>query len=315
MEQTPWRMVQEFFKKYDDKTGNYTEVELKSDQKTIKLYKNSDGSITVYDPFLESDICYGRCSVEARILITGKIRDERDVLHLQLTSASNVILSKGKHSGHSYYSISLEHYRKDGHKIRLLVAEPGAQSMCLYVHDVIYEGGSDVIVEDMEQTIKQNIVQINVDKPWDLMIGYLRSSIKGNDIYLDEVNKIIFYLKNDSNRYLERNSIERLVMVRDDDGNISITYVSNNLNEMFEEKNFKGVKVMKENLLVGEEGEREELQIYEEEKDDDINVIYIDQYPRGERGHTMRLGFAVRFEDCDRITRVSSYKIIGMEVC
>ena len=313
--QTPWEMVQEFFKEFDGKTGNYTEVEFKKEKTIIKLYKNSDGSITVYDPSLEFYIGCGRCSVNARILIKGSIRDDHGVLELQLNSASNIILSKGKHGGHSDYSISLEHYREKGHELRLLVAEPGAQSMCHYIHNVIYDGESGMIVQSMEQPAKKNTVQIDVDKPWDLMIGYLKSSLKGNDIYLEEVNRLIFYLKNDGNHYLENNSVQILTMERGDNSNISIVYVSNKLNEMFNEIKFKGIAIKKENLLVGEDGERKELQIYGvKECDDCISVIYIDEYPRGKRGHTMRLGFALKFEGNGYITRTSSYKIIGMEV-
>lgn len=314
-ERTPWEMVQEFFKKFDGKNGNYTEVELKNKKTIIKLYKNSDGSITVYDPSLEFDIASGHCSVNARILITGKIAYNDDVLDLELTSAHNIILSKGKYGGNSYYSIDLSHYEEDGHKIRLLVSEPGAQSMSHYISNVIYEGENDMVVQSIEQSAKKSTVQIDVDKPWDLMVAYLRSSLKGNDINKDEVNRVIFYLKNDGNKYLEENSIQILTMERGNDGNISIVYVSNKLNEIFNEIEFKGIAIKKENLLVGEDGERKELQIYGvKECDDYISLIYIDEYPRGNRGRTMRLGFAMKFEGNGYILRTNSYKIIGMEV-
>ena len=47
--QTPWEMLQEFFIEFDGKTNDYAEVDLE----TIKLCKNADGSITVYDSGLE----------------------------------------------------------------------------------------------------------------------------------------------------------------------------------------------------------------------------------------------------------------------
>ena len=111
-ERTPWEMVQEFFRKSDGKTGNYTEVELKTEHGIIKLYKNFDGSITVYDPGLEFDIARGRCDVKTRILIEGRITDDHDILHLTLVSASNIILSRVKHGGNSYYKIELEQNRE-----------------------------------------------------------------------------------------------------------------------------------------------------------------------------------------------------------
>lgn len=313
-ERTPWEMVQEFFRKSDGKTGNYTEVELKTEHGIIKLYKNFDGSITVYDPGLEFDIARGRCDVKTRILIEGRITDDHDILHLTLVSASNIILSRVKHGGNSYYKIELEQNREKGHEIRLLIGEPGCASLTGFVRNIVYEEGDEMIVQSMAQPANKNTVQIDVDKPWDLMVGYLKSSLKGNDINKEKVSRVIFYLKNDSNRYLEDNSIQRLTMDRSSDGNISIVYVSNSLNEIFEEKNFKGIKIMKENLLVGEDGERKELQIYDEHDEEETNLIYIDEYPRGNRGRTMRLGFAMKFEENNRILRTASYKIIGMEV-
>ena len=301
--QTPWEMLQEFFIEFDGKINDYAEVDLGK----IKLCKNADGSITVYDPGLEDSIEHGRYSDKAKILVEGKIEHDHGVLGLELKSAPNMILSKRKYHGHSYYSIKLSHYPDDGHEIRLLVCEPGLQSMCHYIDNIKYGGESDVIIQNVNQTKPENIIQINVDEPWDLIVGYLRSSIKGKEINKDKVNKIVFYLKNESS-----NSIEYLEMKRDDKDTIIID-VSKPLTQGFRESDFRGNKVIKENLLIGEDGERKEIRICEEGESITC-MIYIDEYPRGDRGNTMRLGFAMKPNGIERIIRINSYKIIGIEV-
>lgn len=137
MEQTPWEILKSFLREYDHKDGNYIEIKLGN---KIKLRKNPDESITVYDLNLESLITCGRCNDEARILIKGKIENDYDVLNLELKSASNIILSKRKYRGPSYYSIELSYYKEDGHKIRLLITEPGSQSMNYFINNIIYKG-------------------------------------------------------------------------------------------------------------------------------------------------------------------------------
>ena len=317
-ERTPWEMVQEFFNKFNGKTGNYIKIEMEigqvSPEKVIKLKKDFDGSVIIYDPSLENDILFGRYKPDSRILIKGELEDRHDSVHLKLRSESGVILSKRRYGGDPYYKFELEYHKEGGHEIHALISEPGLASTRYTVYKINYEEQSEIHLDGVQQTAQKITVQIDVDKPWDLMIGYLKSSLKGNDIYLEEVNRVIFYLKNDSNKYLEENSIQILTMERGNDSNISIVYVSNKLNGMFNELKFKGVTIKKENLLVGEEGERKELQIYGVKEDDYMNVIYIDEYPRGKRGHTMRLGFAMKFEGNGYILRTSSYKIIGMEV-
>ena len=307
--QTPWEMLQEFFIEFDGKINDYAEVDLG----TIKLCKNVDGSITVYDPGLEDGIERGRYSDKAKILIGGKIEHDHGALCLELKSAPNMILGKGKYYGHSYYRINLSHYPDDGHEIRLLVCEPGLQSMCYYIDNIKYGGESDVIIQNVKQTKPENVIQVNVDKPWDLIVGYLRSSIKGNEINKDKVNKIIFYLKNDSSQYLETNPVEYLEMKRDENDDTIIIDVSKSLTQAFREADFKGNKVIKENLLVGENGERKEIQICDEHESITC-MIYIDEYPRGDRGNTMRLGFAIKPNGINRIIRLNSHKIIGIEV-
>ena len=312
-DRTPWEMVQEFFKEFDGKNGDYSEVNLESDFKTIRLCKSTDGSVTVYDPTLEYNIERGHYSEKTRILVRGKVGYDCGVLNLVLNSASNMILSKKKHGGYSYYHFDLSHYKKNGHVLRMIAAAPGTCGMDSYVERVEYGGENSVYVQSAEPATGKNVVQVDVDMPWDLMIGYLRSSIKGHDVNKEEVNRVAFYLKNDEIDYLEKDSIQTLVMSREGDG-ISIVRVSNILNELFEESNIRGVRVMKENLQVGGEGERKELQIYGEPNGDETNLIYIDEYPRGERGQTMRLGFGMKYASYDHIVRVASYKIIGMEV-
>lgn len=312
VEPTPWEMLQEFFIEFDGKITDYTEVELKDRQFTLKLYKNADGSITVYDHILESEIGRGKYSDKSRILIKGTIKYDHGALVLNLKSAPNMILGKGRYRENSYYSINLTHYKEDGHQIKLLVSLPGLGSLSYTIDNVKYDGENGMIIQNIQQTTRKNIIQIDVDKPWDLIIGYLRNSIKRNDINKDEINRIIFYLRNDSNKYLENNSIEYLEMKRDDNDNIIIN-VSKKLTEAFNETDFKGNKVIKENLLIGEDGERKEIRICEE-NEDTISIIYIDEYPRGNRGKTMRLGFAIKIEDWDNITRLNSYKVIGIEV-
>ena len=307
--QTPWEMLQEFFIEFDGKINDYSEVDLE----TIKLYKNADGSITIYDEDLEYEIKRGRYSDKAKILVEGKIEHDHGALDLELRSAPNMILGKGKYRGHSYYRINLSHYPDDGHEIRLLVCEPGLQSMCYYVSNIKYGGESDVIIQNTKPTKPENVIQVNVDKPWDLIVGYLRSSIKGNEINKDKVNKIIFYLKNDSTQYLETNSVEYLEMKRDENDDTIIIDVSKQLTQAFREADFKGNKVIKENLLIGEDGERKEIQICQE-SESIISIIYIDEYPRGDRGNTMRLGFAIQPKGINRIIRLNSHKIIGIEV-
>lgn len=316
-DQTPWEMLQEFFRRFDGKTGNYTEVELKTKEKTIKLNKIPDGNIIVHDSILEFYIARGRYSDKARILIEGKIRDNYDVLELRLNSASNMILSKGKHSGHSNYSIILQNYKRNGHEIKLLVCEPGAASMGDFIDNVIYGGENDMLVQSVEEPAKKNENQIDVDIPWDLMIGYLKGSIKGHDIYKDDMRLVFFYLKNDdrNNTLVKYSSLHVLVMKKNKFGNIKIVHAEDdeNLNDVFEEGNFKGNKVIKENLWIGEDSERREMQIFGEgDNPERIDTVYIDEYPRGKRGHTMRLGFGVKFPE--GFHRECSYRIVGIEV-
>lgn len=316
--QTPWEMIQEFFNKFNGETRSYIRIVMEigqvSSEKVIKLKRDFDGSVIIYDPSLENGILFGRYKPGSRILIKGVLEDRHDSVHLKLQSESGVIPGKRRYGGDPYYKFELEYHKERGHEIHALISEPGLASTRYTVYKINYEEESKIHLDGVQQTVKKDTVQIDVDRPWDLMIGYLKSSLKGNDIYLEEVNRLIFYLKNDNNHYLEDNSVQILTMNRGDDGNISIVYVSNKLNEMFNELNFKGITIKKENLLVGEDGERKELQIYDVKEDDYINVIYIDEYPRGKRGHTMRLGFAMKFEGNGYILRTSSYKIIGMEV-
>lgn len=152
MEQTPWRMVKEFFKKIlNDKFKNYTEIKLKADRIFVILEKNPDESITIFDRILESSISLGMYSEEARVLVKSELKDERDSFYLELQSASNVILLERKSGGFPYYKIRLCCYKGEEPKIKMIISNPGCESMSVIVKGILFKGDEyDIMPEDFQ---------------------------------------------------------------------------------------------------------------------------------------------------------------------
>ena len=158
MEQTPWEALKSFLREYDHKDGNYTEVEIQG----IKLRKNPNGSITIYDRMLELDIIRGFYKDEVRILVEGEFINDSQTLRVNLRSAPNMFTREGKHRGDSYNSVELIYY-KHFNKAEMLLIPPGMQSMGItlktsghfgrpYSTEIKYSGGEvhNVIPGDVQ---------------------------------------------------------------------------------------------------------------------------------------------------------------------
>lgn len=147
MEQTPWEALKSFLREYDHKDGNYSEVEIQG----IKLKKNPDGSITIYDRMLELYAMRGFYKGEARILVEGEFINDSQNLRVDLRSAPNMFTREGKHGGNSYCSVELIYY-KHFDKAEMLVILPGMQSMGISLETIKYSGGEvhDVVPGDLQ---------------------------------------------------------------------------------------------------------------------------------------------------------------------
>lgn len=158
MEQTPWEALKSFLREYDHKDGNYTEVEIEG----IKLRKNLDGSITIYDRMLELYAMRGIYKEEARILVEGEFLNDSQTLRVDLRSAPNMFTREGKHRGDSYCSVELIYYKHFGNA-EMLIIPPGMQSTGIslktaghfgrpYIAKIKYSGGEvhDVIPGNLQ---------------------------------------------------------------------------------------------------------------------------------------------------------------------
>lgn len=145
MEQTPWEALKSFLREYDHKDGNYTEVEIEG----IKLRKNPDGSITLYDRMLELYAMRGFYKGEARILVEGEFLNDSQTLRVDLRSAPNMLT--GNRRGNSYCSVALIYY-KHFDNAEMLIIPPGMQSTEItlktarhfgrpYIAKIKYSGG------------------------------------------------------------------------------------------------------------------------------------------------------------------------------
>lgn len=155
MEQTPWRMVKEFFKKiFNNRFENYTEIKLKAGRIFVILEKNPDESITIFDRMLESSISLGMYSDEARVLVKSELKDERDSFYLELQSVSNVILLEREFRGFPYYKIRLCCYKGEEPKIKMIITDPGCESMSVIVKEILFRGDECAIMPEDFQVIK-----------------------------------------------------------------------------------------------------------------------------------------------------------------
>lgn len=153
MEQTPWEALKSFLREYDHKDGNYTEVEIKG----IKLKKNPNGSITIYDEMLEFDIMRGFYKEGTRILVEGEFIDDSQTLRVNLRSASNMFTREVKHHGDSYNFVELIYY-KHFDNAEMLLIPPGMQSTGITMKtgrhstEIKYTGGEvhNVVPKDLQ---------------------------------------------------------------------------------------------------------------------------------------------------------------------
>lgn len=101
---------------------------------------------------LESSISLGMYSDEARVLVKSELKDEGDSFYLELRSVSNVILLERKFRGFPYYKIRLCCYKGEEPKIKMIITEPGCESMSFIVKGILFNG--DEYMPDDFQVIK-----------------------------------------------------------------------------------------------------------------------------------------------------------------